>query len=429
MPLPTAFVASRAAACLAASLAGAWVLCSTPAPACAGPLNPPAGAIASTAKPLAEIEPRTAVNASNTPGDADSVYRITQPGSYYLTGNITGVAGRHGIQISSSGVTLDLNGFELRGVAGSLDGVNIGASDGVNIVVRRGSIRNWGDNGLECEYNAGHPPTCNLFDLTFSGNANMGVQVWSGSRLVDCTANENTGGGFSDVGDCSYTGCGAAFNGGDGFNTNSACTLNKCTAEANTGTGINTGLGCTVNACVTSGNATGFSLGLGTIATACSAYSASGNGFSTSSGAALTGCIASRNGASGFVLASGSSITNCTARENTGDGIRVSSRCLVLNCTASTNGLSAGDGAGIHATSSHNRIEGNHCTSADRGIDVDSADNFIARNTCGSNTLNWDVAAGNSCLVVLMTPAAGAISGDSGGASPGSTNPQANFTY
>ena len=58
-----------------AALAGAvWVR--------AGDLNPPAGPITPTQ--------RTPIGASTTPGDADSLFRISQPGSYYLTGNITG---------------------------------------------------------------------------------------------------------------------------------------------------------------------------------------------------------------------------------------------------------------------------------------------------------------------------------------------------
>jgi hypothetical protein len=42
----------------------------------AGPLSPPAGPIAPTPGP----EPRIAINAVNTPGDANSLYKITQPG-------------------------------------------------------------------------------------------------------------------------------------------------------------------------------------------------------------------------------------------------------------------------------------------------------------------------------------------------------------
>ena len=45
----------------------------------AGPLDPPAGPITATYKTLAEVEPRTAINATHTPGDADSIFKITQP--------------------------------------------------------------------------------------------------------------------------------------------------------------------------------------------------------------------------------------------------------------------------------------------------------------------------------------------------------------
>ena len=66
--------------------------------AIAGDLNPPAGSVAPTMKTLDEVEPRIAINAVNTPGDSNSVYRISQPGSYYLTGNVTAPAGDSAIE-------------------------------------------------------------------------------------------------------------------------------------------------------------------------------------------------------------------------------------------------------------------------------------------------------------------------------------------
>ena len=47
----------------------------------AGPLDPPAGPVTSTYKTLNEVEPRTPINVVNTPGDADSLFKITAPGS------------------------------------------------------------------------------------------------------------------------------------------------------------------------------------------------------------------------------------------------------------------------------------------------------------------------------------------------------------
>jgi hypothetical protein len=101
--------------------------------------------------------------------------------------------------------------------------------------------------------------------------------------------------------------------------------------------------------------------------------------------------------------------------------------CVIRGNTCSTNG-EGGDGAGIHATGAKNRIEGNNCTGADRGIDVDAPLNFITRNAASGNTTNWDVAAGNVCLVVQGVAGA-AILGNTGGVAPGSTDPNANFTY
>jgi len=79
------------------------------AAASAGPLNPPAGPITSTHKTLTEVEPRIPISSTTTPGDATSLYRISQPGSYYLTGNITGQAGKHGIYIVGLGNRIEDN--------------------------------------------------------------------------------------------------------------------------------------------------------------------------------------------------------------------------------------------------------------------------------------------------------------------------------
>ena len=76
------------------------------APALAGGLTPP-GAPAPTMKTLDEVEPRIPIGPLTTPGDAGSVYRISQPGSYYLTGNLVGQANKCGIEIASSGVSVN----------------------------------------------------------------------------------------------------------------------------------------------------------------------------------------------------------------------------------------------------------------------------------------------------------------------------------
>src|SRR5712692_225180 len=75
----------------------------------------PSGPPGLTFKTLQQIEPRTPISALPFP--------IVSPGSYYLTTNLTGIAGTNGITIAASDVTLDLSGFALGGVIGSQAGI------------------------------------------------------------------------------------------------------------------------------------------------------------------------------------------------------------------------------------------------------------------------------------------------------------------
>jgi len=356
----------------------------------AGPLDPPAGPVASTYKTLSEVEPRTAVNATNTPGDADSLFKITQPGSYYLTGNITGVVGKHGIEIAASGggsVTLDLNGFNLVGIPamGLFDGVSITLAGLSNIAVVNGSVSNWGDEGVDL---GGFGATNSRVEgVLASGNSDIGILTGPGGTVDSCTANNNSGNGIHCIGSCTVTNCSAYRNGGSGFYSNEGSTFTNCSANQNTGNGINTTIGCTV-----------------------------------------TVCTATFNMGSGFNVNSGCTVADCTARSNAVDGIACFSSCMIRGNTCSGNGSGAGDGAGIHATSTNNRVEGNNCTLADRGIDVDAPGNIILKNTCSANTTSWDVVAGNVILVVNGIGAP-AVLGTAGGTAPGSADPNANFSY
>ncbi len=334
------------------------------APLFAGDLNPPAGPVVPTHKTLTEVEPRMAISASYTPGDADSVFKITQPGSYYLTGNISGVAGKHGIEITASGISLDLNGFDMQGIAGTLDGVIANVASLRNIAVFNGSVRSWGGAGVNLLGAATF--SARVTDLVASNNSGDGIRAGNGSTVLNCAAYANTGGGIV---------------------ANQGCTISSCAAYENGGNGISAGFGSTVSNCST--------------------FTNSGNGISVSAGC---------------------TVVHCSARGNTLDGILCASagNTIIANtCSGNGNG---GDGAGIHLTGGDNRVEGNNCTGADRGIDVDNVGNWIVRNICSGNTTNWDVVVNNKCFVVLGVNG-GAINGDSGGTSPGSTDPSANFTY
>lgn len=123
----------------------------------AGPLDPPAGPIESTNKPLSEIEPRTALSSTNTPGTAQSRYVISTSGSYYLVAGSPSPLIINHIEIgpSATNVTIDLMGHMLT-VSSSRAAITAPAAPAARtIVIRNGTIRGSGpSNGILVESDA-----------------------------------------------------------------------------------------------------------------------------------------------------------------------------------------------------------------------------------------------------------------------------------
>ncbi len=352
----------------------------------AGPLDPPAGPVAPTYKTLAEVEPRIAISATSTPGDADSSFRITQPGSYFLTGNVTGAADKNGIEIAASNVTIDLCGFEVVGVRESLDGIRNENPSGRNIEIRNGCVREWGGDGVDIGGVA-----CAVRGVRSTGNGGAGI-VLGAYAIVD--------------------GCSVAFNSVHGLRLGVSTTASRCTAYNNP-IGFHASTGCTLTECAANENTDGFNVGAGTSFAHCSARSNTGNGFTLGgAGCAASDCTSTDNGSAGFAATSsgatisrcsaannnigifataGATIVGCTASNSQGDGISVSSSCTISGNTCSQNGLGAGGGAGIHVLQGSNRVENNHCSGNDSGIDVDGNQNTIDGNSCALNGVSFDV--------------------------------------
>ena len=230
-------IVSRRNALVALSVAG---LCA--AVVGAGSITPPAGPVVGTMKTLDEVEPRTAVNAANTPGNIAAVYEISKPGSYYLTENLAGVAGKEGIIITSDNVTLDLNGFTVQGVPGSLNGI---ATTFVNnVVIRNGIVSGWGDTGVLSSIDYGL-----IEDLVVTFCANWGVNSDTSSFstvIQNCVAEANgqvatNAGGISVGDDAVVRDCVATENRGIGIRArNRSVVLNNQSVNnfSNAGAGV-----------------------------------------------------------------------------------------------------------------------------------------------------------------------------------------------
>ena len=198
-------------------------------------------------------------------------------------------------------------------------------------------------------------------------------------------------------------------NGGSGIRAlGRSVIVRACSAYANDFSGINVSQWSTIESCTAIEN--------GSVGIECG-----GNSL-------ITGCTAVGNGEGGIKAQLGCVVTGCSARGNLGSGIEVRGRCLVLNNNLISNTSGPQIGAGILAFAGWNRLDGNNCALNQVGISCPQPTNILARNTCSQNATNWDIASGNHCLVISAA-AGGAISGNSGGVSLGSTDPNANYTH
>ncbi len=223
----------------------------------AGPLTPPPGPISSTPGP----EPRIPINQANTPGDANSTFRITQPGSYYLTENLIGEAGKHGIEIASSGVCLDLNGFDVIGVQQNPSFAGILSLDSAlqNIAVVNGSVQNWGI-GL-C---LSGPGAVRVERIIASNNSNTGIDANIGI-VSNCAAADNGGNGINLEGGV-ISHCTTHRNGSLGIQASFGVIVTDCHCLANTQHGISAGSHCFIKNCICLFNGNG-GVGAGVVVT------------------------------------------------------------------------------------------------------------------------------------------------------------------
>lgn len=214
------------------TLIASCALLGTAAILTAGPLDPPAGPVTPSYKTLTEVEPRTAVNATNTPGDSTAVYVISQPGSYYLSGTVVTPAIKVGVRITASNVELDLNGFAIEGATSSTAGVQL--SSGVaQVKVRNGRISTIGSHGIS----AAASNVCVFEDLTADACGGNGFDLGDFVTVTRCEARANSGIGIRVGGSSTVTRCKSAIN-GTGIELNSSSMASDCIIVSNSVKGI-----------------------------------------------------------------------------------------------------------------------------------------------------------------------------------------------
>jgi len=323
----------------------------------AGPLTPPAGPVAPTFKTLADVQPRTAVQSLS--GDNGARYVISQPGSYYLTGNITGVANMDGIRVTASGVSIDLCGFKLDGAGVGYYGVNLGPAAIEGVSVRNGTLANWAWGGVYGVSASG----CELESL----------------RVLSCDTALHPGPG-SVIRSCEARG------GANAFVTEGNSRIENCAAGGYSQIGYLVGDGSAAIQCSSSGGTCGF--------------------IAYSNNASIIDCVA-RGGTQGIDLPGGGG--NRVERCKIGQvpvGIRSVAANTIVGNTINANTLGAG--SGIVLDQRNSVVEGNHLHAFQNGIVVTGGDNIVTGNVMTSCSVPI-AGAGASASVVgtVVTSSAG----------------------
>lgn len=352
--------------------------------AIAGPLNPPAGPVGSTHKTLTEVEPRTAINATNTPGLLGYVYSITQPGTYYLTSNIQVPSGLSGISIGTEGVTIDMNGFRIQGLNGSLDGISTQGATRSNIVITNGSVVTMGRDGIAISPSStsgARHQRIERVSVEYSGQ--MGIRIANGI-IRDCNSSYNGSSGIYVAGNYdSLVLDSVVHNNGSNGMTIIRGSVKNCRASFNAGSGINVTHGV-VSECAANNNETG-------------------------------------------IFSSRAIVESCVVRDNT-VGIIGTSAAYVHHNSIDNSQLVVGS-FGIQVMNEAGcRVENNTIQRAETGIRCFTAGNYVVSNTLRSCTTAVNAIAGNRIGTILTGTSSGAINGNSGGGL-GTTDPYANILY
>jgi hypothetical protein len=212
--------------------------------------------------------------------------------SYILTSSLT-VANQNttAIQITTDGVSLDLNGFSIRGtlLCNYLPYAvctPVGTGNGIaalgNAAIRNGTIVAMGGYGLDMSFDSV------VEDVRVLGNGLGGLRMGPGSSTRDVIANANNGYGILTDFRNTVHAVNATNNGAGGIKVGQSSLVRDSVVHSNNGPGIECLAGCLATGNQASGN-----IGAGLAGpTTCvnSDLSYSGNQIRGNSGGFLTGC-------------------------------------------------------------------------------------------------------------------------------------------
>lgn len=371
-----------------------------------GPLAPTSGP-APMMKSVDELEPRTPIDAINTPGDANSTFRITQPGQYYLTAPLTGEIFKRGISIAASDVTIDLMGFPVLGISGATTGI---ATEGPfsRITIRNGIVADWPSDGINLA-NGGLGTGALIEHVHILNNGQRGLLPNPQAVVRHCLIFNNDNAGVFGADQTAIEQSVSRFNRGIGFRVGAESRLLDVIANLNTGHG--------------------FDIGSRSIVRYATANWQENVGFTVAANTQISASIAQLNMGEGFRMTGrGNSLRDSMALFNTNTAVNaIGADTLLEGNLVAANYVDGIRVSGADSTVIHNHVIDN----LGNGVVVSGATGVILHgNTSGGNDgLNWSLAAGQKAGPIIVPDANPAIvAGNNVGVPLGTTDPWANFT-
>jgi hypothetical protein len=254
-----------------------------------GPLAP-SGAPAPSMKSLGQVEPRIAVQSLAVAPP----YTISQPGSYYLTGNIT-VASGNAININASDVSLDLMGFTIESTQPTAGGSAVYGGIISRLKVCNGNLKSGSTvvsgtlaaKGFSSGIMGSFLTDCTICDMRIAGMASYGVWCDQNGVVERCSVSD---GNVGIINSGNSVGCAMTRN----------CSVANCATAGITGAHVEGSAGygfasCGISASLASNSQGASQTGTGMVVTVCAQNCAGSSGVGTGmdcSGATATGCNA-----------------------------------------------------------------------------------------------------------------------------------------
>ena len=290
---------------------------------------------------------------------------IKEPGRYVLALTLTArenppPSAQHGIVIQADDVELDLGGWALVGHRGTGTGILVAPPEKRErlrgLVIRNGSVRNWGAFGIE----AGATEMVRLQDLQVSHNGLRG-ELQAGARVGP------------------------------------AALVDGCQFHRNSAHGLMAGRGAVITRSIASGNgADGFRLGDLAVLRDSTAFENAADGMASAGPGTLLAHVASGfNAGAGVRTAGGAHVRAGVVVHNGSDGVSSGGSGLLADSLARGNA-----GAGFASVGSHDAALGNTLTDNGLGLFLVGSDGFAQQNVLAGNGRPGQVSARNPWTVL-----------------------------